>query len=90
LKRAKKLEREIALNYRDTLEKRATTGRAPTTRGERVPLREGMTLEEVYQIEGAPLKETVWGSDTLWNYPDKTVIFSNGRLKKVRLEKEDH
>jgi len=88
LKRAEKLEREIALNYRDVLEKNTTTGKTPDTRREKVPLREGMTFEEVYRFEGAPLEETAWGSDTLWRYPDKTVIFSNGRLKKVRVDEK--
>ena len=92
LKRAKKLEREIALNYRESIEKKPATQvhrkreRAGTGTN-KVPLREGMTFEEVYRIEGAPLEETIWGSDTLWRYPDKSVIFSNGRLKKVRFGK---
>ncbi len=87
LKRAKMLEQEIALNYQE--EQKTVNHRRQRTGSSRknVPLREGMTFDEVYDIEGTPEKETTWGSDTIWSYPDKTVIFSNGRLKKVRLEK---
>jgi Zn-dependent protease with chaperone function len=61
----------------------ATSAAAPTRRPV-AEVRPGMSPEEVRDILGRPSEELVFGDKTRWTYPDRTVIFENGRVTEVR------
>ncbi len=57
---------------------------AAPTRGPTAEVHPGMSPDEVRRILGRPSEELVFGDKTRWTYPDRTVIFENGKVKEVR------
>jgi hypothetical protein len=43
-----------------------------------------MSEDEVRRLLGRPSEELVFGEKTRWTYPDRTVIFENGKVTEVR------
>ncbi len=62
----------------------APTAAAAPTRRPVAEIRPGMSPEEVRVILGRPSEELIFGDKTRWTYPDRTVIFENGRVIEVR------
>ena len=44
----------------------------------------GMSPDDVRRLLGPPTEELLFGEKTRWTYPDRTVIFENGKVKEVR------
>ena len=98
-KRAAHLEREIALNYPDGPKPDGpphppnASAPAPASTPEDPPesagprpaeVRQGMTPDEVRRLLGEPDSALVFGERLRWAYPDRTVIFEDGRVTEVR------
>jgi hypothetical protein len=43
-----------------------------------------MSPDDVRRLLGPPTEELLFGENTRWTYPDRTVIFENGTVKEVR------
>ncbi len=61
----------------------AAAAAAPTRRPA-AEVQPGMPPDEVRRVLGPPAEELVFGEKTRWTYPDRTVIFENGKVKEVR------
>ena len=44
----------------------------------------GMSPDDVRRLLGPPTEELLFGEKTRWTYPDRTVIFEDGKVKEVR------
>ena len=47
-------------------------------------VRPGMTLDEVRSVLGEPESALVFGARLRWAYPDRTVVFEDGRVTAIR------
>jgi len=47
-------------------------------------VRPGMTLDEVRSVLGEPESALVFGERLRWAYPDRTVVFEDGRVSEIR------
>ncbi len=56
---------------------------APTRRPA-AEIRPGMSPDDVRRLLGSPTEELLFGDKTRWTYPDRTVIFEDGKVKEVR------
>jgi hypothetical protein len=43
-----------------------------------------MTLDEVRSVLGEPESALVFGERLRWAYPDRTVVFEDGRVTEIR------
>jgi len=57
---------------------------APQKSPQKKSIEKGMTPLQVIEILGKPDKEVSFENKTRWDYPDLTVIFTNGRVTEVR------
>jgi Zn-dependent protease with chaperone function len=62
----------------------ASSGTAPNVHSEPGEVRPGMTPDEVERILGEPDSALVFGERLRWAYPDRTVVFEDGRVSEVR------
>ncbi len=62
-----------------------TVGGGPGRRTQRrQEVRPGMTPDEVQRLLGEPDSALVFGERLRWAYPDRTVVFEDGRVTEVR------
>jgi Zn-dependent protease with chaperone function len=57
---------------------------APDSDSEPAEIRPGMTPDEVRRILGEPDSALVFGERLRWAYPDRTVVFEDGRVSEIR------